>query len=411
MKHLFKTTIVILTIAFAITSCNKDGDPIIPDPGPGDNPEQWNYDIGVGSVYDITPAIDDNDNIYFSIANIENNMIVAVGIDKDGNELWKNEYEGSITDKVMCANGKVIVSTGYPTAIYCLDGLSGATLWSKNLTEEYDFFDNPNMAIANNKIYLVSHQDFYGFIASYDFNGTELWLQQIESGFNLSMIGNSLYFHDWSTLYRYDDNGTSCDFVWEWDFPGVEKSRSMNILYDIPIGADGNIYIRDEELISIVSQDGSLVGSVTLDPTYYEGYNSNIVLTSDNEILLGKGNLVKLSNDGSVIWETNINDGLYINPTFNTAPVIAANGKLYDAQLFGLYCINPSGTLNWKHNSETGGGEESGNLHPPVLTHEGNIVSVSSEQGKVRCFKGDGQGLATNGWPKPFGDYGNTSAR
>ena len=94
MKHLFKTTII-LALALSIISCAKEGDPIIPDPGPGigDSPELWNYDIGAGSVYDITPAIDENDNIYFSIAKTENTKVVAVGLDKDGNELREPEIE------------------------------------------------------------------------------------------------------------------------------------------------------------------------------------------------------------------------------------------------------------------------------------------------------------------------------
>ena len=65
MKHLFKTSIFILTLAFAITSCNKDGDPIIPDPGPGNgnHPVLWSYDLGFGGLADVIPAIDNNDNV------------------------------------------------------------------------------------------------------------------------------------------------------------------------------------------------------------------------------------------------------------------------------------------------------------------------------------------------------------
>ena len=126
---------------------------------------------------------------------------------------------------------------------------------------------------------------------------------------------------------------------------------------------------------------------------------------------LGKGDLVKLLNDGTQVWQTAITDGMIINPTFTSAPTIAENGNLYDGQLFGLYCIDSSGNLDWKINSETGGGEESGNLHIPVLNHAGNIIIVSSEQSKIRCFKGDGQALATDGWPKPYGNSANTSSK
>ncbi len=246
---------------------------------------------------------------------------------------------------------------------------------------------------------------------SYDFDGNELWVQQTEMGFNLSIDGSSLYMHDMDILYRYDDNGTGCDLVWEWEFPDVKSSRSFNVLYDIPIGSNGNIYLRDEAYIYIVSSDGQLANTVTLDESFYLGYNSNITLTPNNDILIGKGDLAKISNSGTVVWETSIDNGMIINPSFVTAPTISSGGNFYDAQLFGLYCVKSSGTLDWKFNAENGGGDETGNLHAPVLTHEGNIVSVAAEASKVRCFKGDGQGLATSGWPKPFGDYGNTSAK
>ena len=413
MKHLFKTSIFILTLAFAITSCNKDGDPIIPDPGPGNgnHPVLWSYDLGFGGLEDVIPAIDNNDNVYFSMVGESFTEVIAIGLDSDGNELWKNVFEGTVTGKVMYAGGKVIVSTGYPTAIHCLNASSGNTEWSKNLTEEYDFQDNPSMAFTNNKIYVLSNQFLYGFILTYDLAGTELSLQEAKQGFNLSMYDNSMFFHDLDTLYSYKDTGAGFSLSWKWGFPDMKNSRSLLTLYDIPVGDDGSIYIRDDEAIHIVSQLGQLTKTINLDASFSQGYLSNLAITNNGDMILGNGNLVKISHNGSTDWESDINDGFMINPSFATAPVIAANGNMYDGQLFGLYSIKSNGTLNWKENAETGAGTEYGNLHPPVLTHDGNIISVSSEQSVVRCFKGDGQGLATSGWPKPFGDYGNTSAK
>jgi len=413
MKHLFKTTIVILALSFSVASCNKDGDPIIPDPGPGagDHPVLWSYDIGNGGMADVIPAIDNNDNVYFSMVSENFTEVIAVGLDSDGKELWKKVFEGTTTGKVMYAGGKVFVSTGYPTAIHCLNASSGSTEWSKNLTEEYDFQDNPSMAFANNKIYLLSYQFLYGFIVTYDLGGTELVVQQAKQGFNLSMYDNSLLFHDLDTLYSYEDTGAGFSLSWKWGFPATKNSRTLLTLYDIPVGDDGSIYIRDDFAIYLVSQSGQLTKTINLDASYYEGFVSNVAITNNGDMILGKGDLVKISNDGSTEWVTDINDGLFINPAFTSAPVISASGDMYDAQLFGLYSVKSNGSLNWMENSETGAGIEYGNLHPPVLTHDGNIISVSSEQSVVRCFKGDGQGLASGGWPKPFGDYGNTSAK
>jgi outer membrane protein assembly factor BamB len=360
---------------------------------------------------DVVPAIDNNDNIYFSMVGEDFTSVFAIGLDADGNELWKKEFDGTATGKVMLAGGKVIVSTGYPTAIYCLNAISGNTEWSKNLTEEYDFQDNPAMAFANNKIYLLSYQFLYGFMVTYDLGGTELAVNPVNQGFNLSAYDNALFYHDLDTLYSYEDTGAGFSLSWKWAFPATKNSRTLLTLYDIPVGDDGSIYVRDDAAIYIVSQAGQLTKTINLDATFYQGFVSNVAITNNGDMILGNGDLVKISNNGTTEWATDINDGMIINPSFTSAPVISASGDMYDAQLFGLYSIKSNGTLNWRENAETGAGTEYGNLHPPVLTHAGNIITVSAEQSVVRCFKGDGQGLATGGWPKPFGDYGNTSSK
>jgi outer membrane protein assembly factor BamB len=413
MKKLLNSILFLALMAFVLTSCDKNNDPIIPDPDPssGDHPVLWSYDLGFGGMADVVPAIDNNDNIYFSMVGEDFTSVFAIGLDADGNELWKKEFDGTATGKVMLAGGKVIVSTGYPTAIYCLNAISGNTEWSKNLTEEYDFQDNPAMAFANNKIYLLSYQFLYGFMVTYDLGGTELAVNPVNQGFNLSAYDNALFYHDLDTLYSYEDTGAGFSLSWKWAFPATKNSRTLLTLYDIPVGDDGSIYVRDDAAIYIVSQAGQLTKTINLDATFYQGFVSNVAITNNGDMILGNGDLVKISNNGTTEWATDINDGMIINPSFTSAPVISASGDMYDAQLFGLYSIKSNGTLNWRENAETGAGTEYGNLHPPVLTHAGNIISVSAEQSVVRCFKGDGHGLATSGWPKVYGDYGNTCSK
>lgn len=415
MRKLINSVLTIAMVAFVLSFTACDGkDPITPgdDPVNGNHEVLWSYDMGVGSLADIIPAIDNDDNSYYTIVDQGTTKVVAFALDKDGNELWKNEIDASSVGKIVYADNKVFIATNSPTAIYCINAAGGSIEWSKDLSDEYDFIWMATIAFANNKLYVSSGQMGGGFLIAYDVAGNEVWVKQtnLDAGtFNLSVSGNALFFHDGYSLFRYNDNGATCDSIWEYDFSG-KSNRFMLNLIDLPIGEDGNIYIRDED-IHIVSPDGQLVNTIALDASYNEGYHSSITITSNNDILIGKGNLIKLSNSGNVEWETDINDGMIINPHFTMAPVIASNGDYYDAQLFGLYSVKENGSLNWKENAETGGGEEYGNLHPPVLTHEGNIISVSAEQSKVRCFKGDGKGLATSGWPKPFGDYGNTSSK
>lgn len=418
MKHLLNSILIMVVLAFALTSCDKNNNPINPDPDPssGDHPLLWSYDLGNGSLADVMPAIDENDNIYFSMAKEDGSGVFVFALDKNGNELWKKEVAGTSTDKVTYASGKVFAVTENPVAIHCIQTSGGSILWSKDYTAEYDFEWIPQVAINNDKVYLSTGQFIYGFLLALDFDGNELWIKQgptMGPAYSFSVFGSELYFTDGDNLYRYDDNGTSCDSIWAYDLmEGKSSVGQKNIFdaYNVVFGTDDNLYLRNGLKIEIVSRAGQLVNQINLGDAFYNSY-SGIILTADNSIVIGNGNLLKYSSAGTMEWETDINDGWLVNPYFQTAPVLSSNGDFYDAQTFGLYSVKENGTLNWRDNAETGAGTEYGNLHPPVLTHEGNIVSVSSEQSMVRCFKGDGHGLATSGWPKVYGDYGNTSSK
>jgi len=415
MNRFFKAIFAIILL-FAITSCNKNNDPINPDPGSNSHPVLWSFDISFGGLSNITPAIDENDNIYFSAVRSEDGSVVVFCLDKNGNQRWQASVPGNETDKVTYSNGEVFVVTGDPVAIYAIDASSGNTLWNRDLTEEYDFSWIPLVAVNNNKVYLASGQFFYGYLLAFDFEGNELWTVQGPfdgSSFALNVSGQSLYFYDDIYLYRYDDNGSQCDSIWAYRLPSSGKrstNGTQNLFPEVVIGSNGNLFLRDDMSILVLSPQGDLIQNIDLGESFEQSI-SKIILTANDDIIIGNGNLVKISASGTKEWESDINDGLLINPYFANAPVLASNGNLYDAQLFGLYSVKSDGKLNWKVNAENGGSEEYGNLHTPVLTHDGNIISVSIEQSKVRCFKGDGKGLENGGWPKIYGDYGNTCSR
>jgi outer membrane protein assembly factor BamB len=416
MRKLVNSIIIIAFMAFIFTSCDEKGDPIIPD-DPGTETEHvalWTYDLGFGTLDDITPAIDENDNIYFAMHNMDEQNVAVFGLDKSGNELWKKVIEGVSTSKVIYDNNKVYVSSDNPYAIHCLNASSGETDWTKNFSDDYDFNISPVMALSNDRIYIYSGMIFYSYLVALDLNGNEVWLKPIfdKYSMNLSVSGSSLYFYDTENLYRYDDMGTSCDSIWSYEIYAYKNSNEKMLtlaLMDIPIGDDGNIYVRTQD-IHIVSPQGELVKKIELDDSFNSGANSNITLTSNNDIIIGDANLAKFNSDGNMDWITDIT-GVIVTPYFSSAATIASNGDLYDAQTFGLFCVNSDGSLDWEVTAENGGGTEHVNLHPPVLNHEGNIISVAAEASQIRCFKGDGNGLASSGWPKPFANYGNTSSR
>ena len=402
-----------MSLLLAISSCGGK-DPITPNSNPngGDHPVQWSYDLPSSGSSNPYPAIDENDNIYVSALSEDNQNIVTIALNKDGNELWQNETPGISSSRPVYSNGKVFITTEQPVSIECLDANNGNILWTYNLTESYDASWLPSISVNNNKVYLSTGQVFYGFLIAYDFSGNELWVKQnsiMGTSFNLTTIGNQLYFSDDQYIFRYDDNGSSCDSVWAYNYITTKSTKGLIEVYELSVNVNGNICYRDANNIFVVSPNGELVNSFYLDG--FDNSISNITINSDNEILIGNFDLYKFSMEGNIVWSTNINDGLIVNPSFSSAPLICANGNYYDAQLFGLYSVKTNGELNWKENAETGAGIEYGNLNSPVFTHNGDIISVSSGQNKVRCFKGDGQGLPSQGWPKPYGDYGNTSSK
>ena len=212
-------------MAFVITSCEKKNNPFTPDPNPGtgEHPVLWSYETYNGSIADIIPAIDESDNIYFSMVNENNNGVIVFAIDKNGQELWKKEVNGSAfiqgtsIEKVIYAHDKVFVATENPTGLHCLQASSGNTLWYKDYTAEYGFEWMLKTAVNNNKIYVYTGQLISGYLFALDYNGNELWIKQIATSgaaYSISSLANELYFTDGDYLYRYDDNGTSCDSVW-----------------------------------------------------------------------------------------------------------------------------------------------------------------------------------------------------
>jgi outer membrane protein assembly factor BamB len=416
MRKLFNSIFTLAVLALIMSACSKTDDPVEnildPTPSTGTHAELWHYDSGFGSINDIIPAIDENDNIYFSLDNIEAGNVGSICLDKNGNEKWKIFVPGYISGKTIYYNNKVFVSTYSPISIYCLNATSGDIEWQKNLTDELSFELDPTIALGNDRLYVNSGTFLGTHMLAYDMNGNLIWDKPSDDQYamNMSIVGSSVYFYTMDYLFRYDDNGTSCDFVWSWEHPSTSgDGRNLLAFKDLPIGEDGNIYIIDEDIF-IISPDGQLLKTIELGVDITNDFASNMTLTAGNDIIIGNGNLLNIGNNGNIQWETDIT-GTYINPTFTNAATIADNGNLYDGQLFGLYSVKSSGSLDWRVTAENGGGTEYGNLHPPVLNHEGNIIIVASEASEVRCFKGDGSQLASQGWPKPFGDYGNTCSK
>jgi outer membrane protein assembly factor BamB len=201
MNNLLKSIIAFAIVAIVFASCGKVDNPILPTPDPenGAHPQLWSYDFGIASLTDITPAIDENDNVYFSMSEQDGSSNVVIALDKSGTELWKKTFTGSSASKVIYADNRVFVSGSDPSAVYCLNAGSGNTEWEHDFNSEYNFFGTPAIAFANNRLYISVIELIESYLMAFDISGNEVWKKSVENaGLNISVSGNSLFFRSYT---------------------------------------------------------------------------------------------------------------------------------------------------------------------------------------------------------------------
>ena len=411
MKNTIYSIIALTLLALFIASCGKDGNPGIPGGGgedPIDHPELWHYDCQIKGLEDIYPAIDEQGNIYLSGGpeDVNSGITHFVSVDKDGKERWDKTINGSVASYVIYGDGKVFLSTADPVTIHVYDANSGNELWSKNYTDDYGFEWQPVMSYANRKLYLASGQFTVGVLMALNpENGTELWLRNLHDNIASSLVvkGTALFCGGMGKVTRYEDKSSSCDSIWYWE----ESDPSRDYIgFEITLAENGNIYTRGDYGVNILSAEtGEEIKVVSLGESF-DNSSSSITIDGDGNFYIGNGDLHKYSPDGSLEWKSDINVG-FVSPNYVTAPLISEDGKFYSGELFSLSCVKSDGTLDWVLGTEAG----VGNLHPVVMDHNGNLVSYSTEKGVLYCYKGDGSKLATRGWPKRYGNMGNTCSK
>jgi len=410
MKKAFYSLFILAIAAVLFSGCDKNGNPIDPNPGgSGDHPELWHYDAPIKGLADIIPAIDGSGNLYFAgqEEGAAGGTSHVISVDKNGNERWDVAFEESITTQCIYADDKIFLGFGNPVKIYALNASDGSVVWSKDLSDEYDFEWTPQMAYANHKLYFTSGQFITGFLFALNpTDGNELWISMLydNNPVDIAIKNDHIYLDLMGKLSRYDDKGSSADSVWTWK----ESSKSSRTVLqgNLSISEDGDIYYRSDanEFNIISGSTGETITNIPLDESFNNSYSS-VTIDGDGNCFIGNGNLVKFSADGSMVWQSDINSGL-INPSFSVAPLIGENGKLYNADLFTLSCVKSDGILDWMLGATDG----IGNLHTPTMDNDGNIITYATEKGTLYCYKGDGSKLATKGWPKRYSDMGNTSS-
>ena len=250
---------------------------------------------------------------------------------------------------------------------------------------------------------------------------------------------------DNDSLYKFTDAGASV-------IPGPAYDLDSASVVDAPvIGGDGSVYFGTDSgyLIKI---DANLTAPIWRAHLVPIGEIRGPIIGSDGTIYCGTDSVrfYAVRADGSVRWRVTL-DGIGARPalgrsalfvgsdmgtvysidpqtgainwqkpftplhSFNTTPIVAANGYLYiqdDSDV--LYCLNQAdGTLIWACdcNYYLPGGRRGGNSRRPrrlglidyapnpSITAEGDIIVVGGEA--LFCVAGDGSQLDAGApWPK-----------
>lgn len=405
MKHI-SNVLFLITLVLVISSCGKDENHL----GKKDINEVtlWTFETDISqenSTMLAIPSIDENKNNYFLIQRNFGEQLYAYSVDNNGNKNWQQTLTGDHKSRLIYKNQKLFYLSLEPGSGYinCLNASDGNLLWkSKVSMQEYQ---NYTISVSNDAIFVGTNDSLLAFdangnkITGYDFDAQEFYA--------ISVSGNEV-FAFWSTvnngyghLSKLTFNGSELTHNWTFDGAGC-FSR------DIAIDNDGNAYITfDTQGFYCIANDGTVKWNTSSDFIISSSNDMNSATVSDSGfVFAGGGTLYKYNQSGGIEWF--INSDSYPTITVRQAPVLGKNGKLYYIEnspvgsIPGLRVFNEDGSYYWytlKPATQNYG----------VLNQDGNYLVIAD--GSLYCISTSSGGLASDGWPKMYYDYGNTGAK
>ncbi len=373
---------------------------------------EWSYGIGESdSPQDVytTPAVDENDNIYF-VSNREYNSCRVNSLTKDGQERWKQDISGKIITKLIYKSGKVyglFQNTDGYTWLYCLDAKTGNTLWNvKHPSIPGD------IATSDNAVYWQMQDSLFKFsfdgamIANRSFYDDPIICKSIALFKNKIYLLGEAGSTEIVELRRLTDDGTTISQDWKIEFTSDNgfESMSQNRTACLAIDNEGTCYIVDRYDLAAVASDGSIKWRIerfgALDNM---GDQFSVVINDSGNIYMPFEQIYKLNKDGNTLSQTENNYSLATSNDINYAPIIGADKKIYFVgngnDGGGIKAMNPDASISWYTLEPQGSGNT-------TILHNGNIIFIND---KVYCIKADAKGLDTDAeWPKVYYDYGNT---
>lgn len=254
---------------------------------------------------------------------LENNLIYALDINKEGKKKWSVQIPGDIFSSPCICAGKIIVVGSLDSTIYAID-LRGNIIWTFNTGDS--IWSSP---ATNNKEIFIGSDDFY--LYSFDLDGNLNWKTRLEGKIratpSLMKATNSLFVGTHKgIMYCLDQSSGSINWKHEIGNP---------ILSSVAISKDHIFFgCSDKRVYSLNSTDGLINWEYETEGKIW----SSPVITQ-NEGILYVGSL------DSHIYGLEIETGKlnWKFPTMNaieSSPCIV-NGMLFIGSKDGLlYCFS-----------------------------------------------------------------------
>ena len=210
-------------------------------------------------------------------------------------------------------------------------------------------------------------------------------------------------------IINYIDEGNSVTQNWSWLSPDYSSvGGGSPRIKDFAIDDNNNI---------IFGMDISGTQTIfSINATGTENWHSATSLPKiiSSISVDGNGNCysaysaVEKINDGGIVWESEYNTDWIYDGFSSKAPVISKQGNLTCENTSRIAAsIGSDGTYLWEQfygcdlcNDE---------FHNLTINRNGDIIVIG--KANIYCFEGDGTGLSDKGWPKKYGNYGNTSSK
>ena len=419
-SNMIKLIIPFFLLTFLFQAC-EEGDLITPD-NTKNNREKWSYEfknVMALSLPNNVPAIDEAGNIYV-IADVQYGGEI-IKLTSDGKEEWLKKENAFPLSRIIYDNQKLYYINSQ--MLTCRDANNGELLWETKVEGSMDLF-----ALNNSKIYITRFVDIgivgSNYLDAYSLDGDKIWETRIKYSDTdtisfpntITVNGNNIYVgilaevnQSEFAILDFVDQGNSATKNWSWLAPdNYSVGGGDPPIRNFAIDDDGNL------IFGMANNNTNYIFSVSASgnenwrkETTLSKIIASVTVNGNGDCYVGLDKLEKINQNGIVWTSPGKPDWDYTGLTSNS-PVIDKSGNLFYVDPSTMFtAVSSQGDSLW---SQYYGCNLCNNVYYNVtINHNGDLI-IASKAGVI-CYKGEGSALAENGWPKIYGDLGNTCSK